>query len=157
MYIKRKTQELSVKFLHRRIATNSFLFKITFSDTDLCCFCKNAQETLIHFFWDCPVTKVFLKNIQNFLISVNLIQTSHILRKTVCLGLDEEKGEILVNHCPLLARYYVFSCKYNNTKPSILEYLYQIKGNLQLEKQISVTIGRQKTFEKKWHKIIQSL
>ena len=72
----------------------------------------------------------------------------------MCLGLDDEKGESLVNHCLLQARFYIFSCKYNNTKPSILEYLYQIKGNLQLEKQISVTIGRQKAFEKKWHKII---
>ena len=75
----------------------------------------------------------------------------------MCLGLDEEKGGILVNHCLLLARYYIFRCKFNNTKPSILEYLYQIKSKLQLEKQISVTIGRQKAFEKKWHKIIQSL
>ena len=52
---------------------------------------------------------------------------------------------------------HIFSCKFNKTKPSILEYLYQIKSSLQLEKQISVTIGRQKAFEKKWHKIIQSL
>ena len=152
-----KLRNFQFKFLHRRIATNSFLFKIKFSDTDLCCFCQNAQETLIHLFWDCPVTNVFWKNIQNFLISVNLIQTSRVLRKTVCLGLDEEKGEILVNHCLLLARYYIFSCKFNNTKPLILEYLYQIKSNLQLEKQISVTIGMQKAFEKKWHKIIESL
>ena len=151
-----KLRNFQFKFLHRRIATNSFLFKIKFSDTDLCCFCQNAQETLIHLFWDCPVTNVFWKNVRNFLISVNLIQTSRVLRKTVCLGLDEEKGEILVNHCLLLARYYIFSCKFNNTKPLILEYLYQIKSNLQLEKQISVTIGMQKAFEKKWHKIIES-
>ena len=154
---KRNQFKFKFKFLHRRIATNSFLFKIKFSDTDLCCFCQNAQETVIHLFWDCPVTNVFWKNIQNFLISVNLIQTSRVLRKTVCLGLDEEKGGILVNHCLLLARYYIFSCKFNNTKPLILEYLYQIKSNLQLEKQISVTIGMQKAFEKKWHKIIESL
>ena len=45
--------------------------------------------------------------------------------------------------------YNIFSYKYNNTKPLMLEYPYQLKGNLQLEKQISVTTGRQKAFEKK--------
>ena len=40
-----KLRNFQFKLLHRRIATNSFLFKIKFSDTDLCCFCQNVQET----------------------------------------------------------------------------------------------------------------
>ena len=32
-------------------------------------------------------------------------------------------GQILV---------YIFSCKYKDTKPSILEYIYQIESNLKL-------------------------
>ena len=34
-----KLRNFQFKFLRRRIATNSFLFKIKVSDTDLCCFC----------------------------------------------------------------------------------------------------------------------
>ena len=48
-----KLRNFQFKFLHRRIATNSFLFKIKFSESNLCCFCQSAQETLLHLFWEC--------------------------------------------------------------------------------------------------------
>ena len=40
------------EFLHRRIAANSFLFKIKLSESNLCFFCQTAQETLLHLFWE---------------------------------------------------------------------------------------------------------
>ena len=92
--------------------------------------------------------------IQYFLLSVNLIQASDVLKKLECLGLTAEKGEIIVNHCLLLARCYIFSCKHKDSKPSTLEYIYQIKSNLKIEKQISITTGTQKDFKQKWHKIL---
>ena len=61
---------------------NTARFKIKVSDADLCCFCQKAQETLMHLFWDCPVTNAFWKNVQYFLFSVNLIQASGVFKKT---------------------------------------------------------------------------
>ena len=77
-----KLRNFQFKFIHRRIATNSFLFKIKVSVTDLCCFCHKDQGTLIHLFWDCPVANAFWKTVQYFLFSVNLIQASDVLKKT---------------------------------------------------------------------------
>ena len=94
-----KLRNFQFKFLHRRIATNSLLFKIKVSDRSSLLLPKKAQETLIHLFWDCPVTNAFWNNIQYFLISVNLIQASHVLKKLECLGFAGEKKEILVNYC----------------------------------------------------------
>ena len=46
-----KLRNSQFKFLvHRRIGTNSFLFKIKFSESDLSCFCQATQETLLHLF-----------------------------------------------------------------------------------------------------------
>ena len=64
-----KLRNFQFKFLHRRIATNSFLFKIKVSDTDLCCFCHKAQEMLVNLFWDCPITSAFWKNVQYYYFS----------------------------------------------------------------------------------------
>jgi hypothetical protein len=44
------------KFLHRIIATNSFLYKIKLKDTHLCTSCKANNETIEHLFFDCPIT-----------------------------------------------------------------------------------------------------
>ena len=63
-----------LKFLHRRIATNVFLFKIQAVDTDLGCFCQGTQDI----FWDCPdVTRGFWAVMANdFLVSVDLMEAS---------------------------------------------------------------------------------
>ena len=42
-------------------------------------------------------------------------------RKIKCLGLTGKEGDILVSNCLLLARFYIFSCKYKSSKPSIVE------------------------------------
>ena len=84
MYFEHETQDVQFKFLHRRIATDVFWFKIQAADTDLCCFCQGTQETLIHFFWDCPVTRALWNNAKDFLVSVDLIEASVILEKIKC-------------------------------------------------------------------------
>ena len=48
------------KFLHRRLPTNSFLHKIAVKENDLCTFCKEETDTLLHLFWQCKVTSIFL-------------------------------------------------------------------------------------------------
>ena len=39
-----KLRTFQFKFLHRRIATNSYLFKIGIASDNLCSFCKNARK-----------------------------------------------------------------------------------------------------------------
>ena len=84
MYFEHETQDAQFKFLHGRIATDVFLFKIQAADTDLCCFCQETQETLIHFFWDCPVTRALWNSAKDFLVLVDLMETSVILEKIKC-------------------------------------------------------------------------
>jgi len=55
------------KSLHRRIPTNSFLFKIKFSESNLCCFCQTAHETLLHLFWEHVIIEAFWNSVQQFL------------------------------------------------------------------------------------------
>ena len=48
--ISTRIRNFQFKFLHRRVATNTFLFKVGISDTALCYLCKTDKETLIHLF-----------------------------------------------------------------------------------------------------------
>lgn len=84
MYFEHETQDVQFKFLNRRIATDVYLFKIQAADTDLCCFCQGTQETLIHFFWDCPVTRAFSNSAKDFKVSVDLMEASVTLEKIKC-------------------------------------------------------------------------
>ena len=44
------------KFLHRIIATDTFLYKIELKDSKMCTFCKLGEETIEHLFFECPIT-----------------------------------------------------------------------------------------------------
>ena len=48
-----KLRTFQFKLLHRKIATNDFLFKIGIYSNSLCFFCKEHVETLEHIFWNC--------------------------------------------------------------------------------------------------------
>ena len=152
-----KLRNFQFKFLHRRIATNSFLFKIKLSESNLCCFCQTEQETLLHLFWECPITEAFWNSVQQFFVSVDLIPASQVLTLCQCLGLKGEKSALLFNHCLLLGRFYIYSCKYKNVRPSTIEYVNQVRCNLRIEKHVSIITGTQNAFQQKWHKILQSL
>jgi len=56
-----KLQAFQFKLLHRRIATNDYLYKIGISLTDICTFCEQKKESLIHLFWDCEFVQTFWK------------------------------------------------------------------------------------------------
>ena len=155
--VSTKLRNFQFKFLHRKIATNSFLYKIKLSETNLCCFCQTAQETLLHLFWECPITQAFWNSVELFFVSADLIPTSQVLTLCHCLGLKGDKNASLLNHCLLLGRYYIYSCKYKNVKPSLIEYLNQVRCNLKVEKHVSIVTGTQNAFQQKWHQILQSL
>ena len=119
--------------------------------------CKIDKETLIHLFWECSVTKTFWGRVHRFLVSIHLIPASHVLDIYESLGFRREKDDILVSHCLLLARYYIYCCKFKNISPSIREYAQQLKYNLEIEKQISIVTDSQNKFQQKWDKILHAL
>ena len=77
--VSTKLRNFQFKFLHRRIATNSFLFKIRIPDTALCYLCKTDEETLIHLYWEC-FFHTFWQSVKEFFVSTHLIPASHFCR-----------------------------------------------------------------------------
>ena len=63
-----KLRVFQFMFLHRRIATNDFLFKIGLKQADSCSFCGEFTETLAHLFWYCSYTQKLLLLLGPFLV-----------------------------------------------------------------------------------------
>ena len=54
-------------FIHRALVTNVQLFKWKMKETDLCTFCKNSPESIIHLFWHCPLISALWSKIKDWL------------------------------------------------------------------------------------------
>ena len=74
-----KLRTFQFKFLHRRIATNDFLYKVGIASNNLCFFCNLHVETSEHIFWSCPFTQAFWRNVAKWInLNTPSLQTYHI-------------------------------------------------------------------------------
>ena len=62
-----KLRIFQFKFLHRRIATNSYLLKIGITSDNLWSFCKERSETMMHLFWECIFVQAFWNRIKQWM------------------------------------------------------------------------------------------
>ena len=78
-----KLIDFNFRFLHRRLATKSFLQKkIGIKENGSCTFCHDKNEDLIHLFWECEKTRIFWNNLSIWL------QMCGILSKENYLGME---------------------------------------------------------------------
>jgi hypothetical protein len=57
-------KKIQYKLLHRALTTNTLLVKIGIKNSDLCNFCRNASDSILHYIWLCPVVKLFWNRIK---------------------------------------------------------------------------------------------
>ena len=55
------------KLLYNLLPTGRFLFQRQLVDSPVCVFCKGAEETLLHMFWDCPKIQDYWFDVQGWL------------------------------------------------------------------------------------------
>ena len=68
-----KLKNFQYKLLHRTLPTNTFLVKIGIKNSDLCNFCKNDTDSILHYIWLCPVVKLFWNRVKTWLEEIFLL------------------------------------------------------------------------------------
>ena len=117
------------KFLHRIIPTNTFLYKIHLTESKVCTFCKNYDETVGHLFFDCPITSTFWYQFFEYL----RIHFTHIEveKRHILLGFLEES--LLLNLLIIIAKNYIFKCKLDKKLPNIPEVKNKVRKYMSVE------------------------
>ena len=114
---KSKLRAFPFQFLHRKIATNDFLYKIGIKQTDSCSFCEEQKETLVHLFWTCKYTQNFWKSMfksisQNFKDLENASPSW-----SPCFGLVDDIEDLFFHHLLIIARHNIYTCRLGNKLP----------------------------------------
>ena len=131
-----KLRVFNLKFLHRRLATNTFLKKMGLVDDEICIFCQNERESLFHLFWECAKTELFWNNIFSWLQSCKIISKEVNLQVDVALGLrpDNSKQKLQINFLFLLSKYFIWLSKLKEHIPHLDDSLPFVKLTYQIEK-----------------------
>jgi hypothetical protein len=95
------------------MGTGSFLYKIKYTDSPYCVFCKTEIETIEHLFWYCPVSKNIT---EQFLKKEECLRNTNI--KDMIFGfIDKPRKEN--NLILIYYKIYIFTCRNNKYMPSI--------------------------------------
>ena len=140
-----KLQYFQFRFIHRLVATNVFLHKIKCSDSPLCTFCGDEPETLEHLFWSCASSTHFWQSAV-FLCLKNPPIMDWELVKFGCV--DDLRHPL--NFFLLHAKYFIFSCKLDNTKPNAIVFHKKLRFLINVEIYIACKSNddeRSKSFE----------
>ena len=137
-----KLREFQFKFLHRRIATNDFLYKIGIKQSESGTFCGEATENLVQLFWSCKYWKAFWKDCYQWIMQNTSKVEKFNLSEALLFGLINDAKDLLLHHLLLIAKHYIYICKQRDTRPNV-------------HTNSSTHCGLQKTitFKKKWSRL----
>ena len=137
---------LQFRLLHRILSTNTFLKKIKIKDSEMCTFCDNTAETLLHLFYECPFVKRFWNDFQTLFEVCNIKLPDNISPNVVILGFSGSGNYIMrLNLFILIAKQYIYVSKYNSKNLNINGFLkilhscyrteeYTARRNLDIQK-----------------------
>ena len=131
-----KLRTFHFKLLHRRIATNDFLTKISLVQSDKCFFCEQETETITHLFLRCSITQSFWNDAKQFLFQKDL-GNDFVLTDLHLIGLSNVPTYAAIDLALLLARYHIYSCKLGGALPCFSVFNSKLNTIIQIEKQVA--------------------
>ena len=149
--IKQSTNSVYLLYLHYRIisriiATNKFLHAIRISENNTCTFCTEEPETIIHLFWQCPVTKTFLQHIDRELHTRYQIHFCHNVQSWFFPQEVDPIQTLIIT----VAKAAIYKARNAGKKPEIAHMLNLLRLEAQKEQFASRLKNKVEAFENKW-------
>ena len=151
-----KLRTFQYKILYNLIPCNSYLKKITRSDTDKCSTCHKLDD-INHYFYNCKNTRIFWNSVTRWWTGATNQQVT-LSERDVLIGiLDESNKNYALNACIILAKWYIYKCKLNDKQIFIYSFLCDLKHFLNIEKIIALKQGKLIQYNTLWEKIEEHL
>lgn len=146
-----KLKYFQYRVTHRKLTTNYLRNKYDSLVSPLCWYCKHHTETVFHLLWFCPVIRAFWTKLFQwckYICKIDLqsdIEPFHVI-------LNCYKGEYvqLVNTILLITKQYIYRCKCQKQKLSIMELVTSIYNYQKMEASIAKEKKIYYKHEKKW-------
>ena len=151
-----KLMAFQFKINHNILYTDEKLHKVKLSDTQMCTFCNDEIETLLHLFIECNmVTNIWQKVIENLLQPFGV---SSLTKEQIVFGVETtaEQNEI-INHIILEVKYYIYVCKLDKCTPTFQQTKNRLRMTEDIEKRIAIKAGKITKHIYKWNHLTNYL
>ena len=129
-----KVRNFEYRFQIRDILTNVRLQKMKIKDSDLCTFCVNGPETVLHLYWDCHYSRRLWERLKDWLEDIYNMTGNNIPRYYL-LGITNTNKQvpIFVYFMSILTKMFIHRCKNTDIKPTIQDLKKYIQQTEKLE------------------------
>ena len=124
-----------LRLIYRVLPTNRYLFLRKTVESANCSFCADDEETINHLMWRCHINR-FWQDLQEMLANC----CSHLINfrfseVLVLFGVQENMyTDKALDLIILLAKFYIYKCKWNSSKPALPIFLNFLKNRYKMEK-----------------------
>ena len=128
------------RILHRILPTGRFLFMRKIIESSECVLCGQAEETIDHLLWECTVSNTFWSDLLSMLKdkchNCDNLRLSKVL---ILFGIQQNVfTDEIIDLIFILAKYHIYSCKWNNKRPNIAAFLRILKNRYLIERYASI-------------------
>ena len=147
-----KYRSFQYRLLERGIVTNIHLLKWNLKENDLCYYCQDSRETLIHLFVQCPLVASFWQQVRAFILEKFKIQGSEIMTSAENIILNRIHCRVsnISNFVCLIAKQYIYSTRCLQQQISLEAFKARIYHIENVEKYIAQKNNRLSKHVSKW-------
>ena len=141
-----------MRLLYRVLPTNRYLCLRKIIDSAQCSFCSKEEETISHLLWSCDCVRHFWDELQNlFFVKCPNTVNLQLSEEFILFGVKENVyTDVVLDFIILLAKYYIYICKWNNTKPSAHGFQHLLKQRYNIENFYSIVNENKNLFDQVW-------
>ena len=141
-----------MRIVHRIISTNVILKQMGITLSETCSFCNKEKDSIIHCFWRCDYTYSFWQTFENWInVHCNNACNFKLSESYVLFATDHHlKTDSILDFIVLLAKQYVFSCKYKKERPLLHVFKHKLTFRYRLEKYNAMLSQNLPQFDAKW-------
>ena len=147
-----KLKWFQIKIIHRILVTNSILSSMGIKPNNLCNFCMQERDTVLHYLYKCVHVQSFWNEFFNML--KNLCPHCERLAVSPSLilfgGEENTKTDECFDFIILHAKWFIYKCRLNNNKPRIEQFKNELKHIYNIDKYVHSIEMSHDSFDRKW-------
>ena len=147
-----KLKWFQIRFTHRLLGTNKFLFNIGVKNTCLCTFCGDEEENLCHMYWHCAITQKFWKDVSAWITQIT--GKSFKINLLEILFGKRDSTEIF-NLLICLIKYHIYKVRLMSSVPCLHLLKREIVAFYNAEKIMYYRNCNFEKFDHRWAPMIQ--
>ena len=130
-----KLKWFQLRIVHRILATNVILKEMGIMQSNVCGFCNQDRDSIVHCLWDCTYVQSFWNDVNNF-FQTNCVNAHYLTfsKHLILFGFDKtSRCEKTFDFILLFAKFFIYQMKFENTTPNLLSFRRRLKRRYDIE------------------------